>query len=115
MLYVGVARRVGWTADALDVPGHVLVLIGDDTRPVVIDLFRGGITVEASDFARLVASMSGENAPAVRHVATMPNRVILSRLLRNQTSRSEANDKGRRALTLFERITTVAPEDGNAW
>jgi regulator of sirC expression with transglutaminase-like and TPR domain len=115
ILYVAVAGRIGWIADALDVPGHVLVLIGDDTRPVVIDPFRGGVTVDASDLARLVASISGENAPAVRHVATMPNRAILSRLLLNQASRAEANGKGRRALTLYERITTVAPEDGNAW
>ena len=115
ILYVAVARRIGWTADALDVPGHVLVLIGDDTRPVVIDPFRGGGMVDASDLARLFVSKSGKNAPAVRHVATMPNRAILSRLLHNQASRAEANGKGRRALTLYERITTVAPEDGNAW
>jgi len=115
ILYVAVARRIGWTADALDVPGHVLVLIGDDARPVVIDPFRGGVVVEAPDLARLVASMSREDAPAVRHIATMPNRVILSRLLLNQASRAEANGKGRRALTLYERITTVAPDDDHAW
>jgi len=115
ILYVAVSRRMGWTADALDVPGHVLVLIGDDTRPVVIDPFRGGIVVEPQDLARLVASVSGDDAPAVRHVATMANRAILSRLLLNQATRAEANGKGRRALTLYERITTFAPDDGHAW
>jgi regulator of sirC expression with transglutaminase-like and TPR domain len=115
ILYVAVSRRMGWTADALDVPGHVLVLIGDDTRPVVIDPFRSGIVVEPHDLARLVASMTGDDVPAVRHLAVMPNRAILSRLLLNQATRAEANGKGRRALTLYERITTFAPDDGHAW
>lgn len=111
ILYVAVARRLGWAADPLDVPGHVLVLIGDDTRPIVIDPFRGGIVVEPRDLARL----AGEGVPAVRRIATMPNRAILSRLLRNQAGRAEANGKGRRALTLYERITSFAPDDGHAW
>lgn len=115
ILYVAVARRMGWTADALDVPGHVLVLIGDDSRPIVIDPFRGGIAVEAAELAQLVASMSAEDASAVRQIAKMPNRAILSRLVLNQASRAEANGKGRRALTLYERITTFAPDDGHAW
>lgn len=45
ILYVAVARRLGWTADALDVLGHVLTLIGDDIRPTIIDPFRGGLVV----------------------------------------------------------------------
>ncbi len=115
ILYVAVARRVGWTADALDVPGHVLALIGDEAQPVVVDPFRGGVVVEAPELSRLFAPTTGEDAPAVRHIATMSNRAILSRLLLNQASRAEASGKGRRALSLYERITTFAPDDGHAW
>ena len=115
ILYVAVARRLDWIADALDVPGHVLVLVGDATAPVVVDPFRGGIVVEPQDLARLVAASAGDDAPAVRHVATMPNRAILARLLLNQASRAEATGRARRALTLYERITTFAPDDGHAW
>ena len=115
ILYVAVARRLGWVADALDVPGHVLVLIGGDAAPVVVDPFRAGVVVDPESLAALVAAMSEDAAPAVRHVATMPNRAILSRLLLNQATRAEATGKGRRALTLYERITTFAPDDGHAW
>ena len=115
ILYVAVARRLEWIADALDVPGHVLVLIGDDARPVVVDPFRGGTIVGPEDLARLVAAASDDENPATRHVATMPNRAILSRLLINQATRAEASGKGRRALTLYERITTLAPYNGHAW
>jgi regulator of sirC expression with transglutaminase-like and TPR domain len=115
ILYVAVARRIGWTADALDVPGHVLALIGGEAAPVVVDPFRGGVVVEPQDLARLVASTADEETPSVRHVATMPNRAILARLLLNQATRAEAIGKGRRALTLYERITTFAPNNGHAW
>jgi len=115
ILYVAVARRLGWIADALDVPGHVLVLIGGETNPVVIDPFRAGVVVDPESLAVLVAAMTTDAAPAVRHVATMPNRAILSRLLLNQATRAEAVGKGRRALTLYQRITTFAPDDGHAW
>ena len=42
ILYVAAARRLGWSANVLAVPGHVLVLVGEDAAPVIVDPFRGG-------------------------------------------------------------------------
>ena len=58
---------------------------------------------------------SHRDHPAVRHIATMPNRAILTRLVLNQASRAEANGKRRRALTLYERIGTFARAEAHAW
>lgn len=115
ILYVAAARKLGWSAHALDVPGHVLVLVGDDTAPVIIDPFRGGGVVRAEELAALLDP--GRDAPmrATHQVAAMPNRAVLVRLLRNQATRAEAVGDTRRALTLYERITTVAPEYGDLW
>jgi regulator of sirC expression with transglutaminase-like and TPR domain len=115
ILYVAAARRVGWDADALDVPGHVLVLIGDAAAPVVVDPFRGGVTVTTAELAALVAAADRGPAPPVRHVAAMPNRAVLARLLRNQATRAEASGDAVRARTLYERITAFAPDQGDAW
>jgi regulator of sirC expression with transglutaminase-like and TPR domain len=41
ILYVAIARRAGWNAFVLNLPGHVLVQIGEKS-PVVIDPFAGG-------------------------------------------------------------------------
>ena len=114
ILYVAAARRVGWTAEVLDLPGHVLVLVGHEAAPVIVDPFRGGMRVAVEGVAALLAS-AGETPAPVRHVATMPNRAILVRLLQNQASRAEAAGRGRRALTLYRRMTAFAPGHAHAW
>jgi len=115
ILYVAAARRLGWAANVLDVPGHVLVLVGEDATPVVIDPFRGGILVDREQLAAMVMATDAGGSPAVRHVAAMPNRAVLVRLLLNQASRAELGGKGRRALELYERMTAFAPGYGPAW
>ena len=115
ILYVGVARRIGWAADALDVPGHVLVMIGAEAAPVIVDPFRGGMRVDREALAALVLASNNGPAEAVSHIATMPNRAILVRLLLNQATRAEQAGHGRRALELYTRMTLMAPSYGHAW
>lgn len=113
ILYVSAARRLGWPAYILDMPGHVLVLIGEPDEAVVIDPFRGGVYVAPNDFMALLGGASG---PSVRQqAAAMPNRAVLARLVLNQAMRAEQEGKGRRALELYRRITAFAPDDGAAW
>ncbi|WP_419826992.1 transglutaminase family protein [Sphingomonas sp.] len=116
ILYVAAARRIGWEAHALDVPGHVMVLVGDGSVPVIVDPFRDGMIVAPHAFAAIMAHAGGgDEQPAVRHVAAMPNRAVLVRLLNNQATRAEAAGRGRRALELYRRMTVFAPADGAAW
>lgn len=114
ILYVAAARRLGWQADVLDLPGHVLVLVGADAAPVIIDPFAGGGRVGAERLAALLETFGAPGQP-VTHVAAMPNRAVLVRLLQNQASRAEQAGKGRRALVLYERMTTMAPDYANGW
>jgi regulator of sirC expression with transglutaminase-like and TPR domain len=115
ILYVAAARRMGWEANVLDVPGHVLVLVGAETDPVMIDPFRGGQAVGHTELAALLQAMTPGRVEAVSHIAAMPNRAVLIRLLMNQATRAEANGKGRRALSLYQRMTVMAPLYGHAW
>lgn len=115
ILYVSAARRLGWKANVLDVPGHVLVLIGKDADPVIVDPFRGGVLVRPDQLAAMVTATSPAGTSAVRQVAAMPNRAVLIRLLLNQTTRAEQAGKGRRALDLYGRMTVMAPDYGQAW
>ena len=115
ILYVAAARRLGWEANVLDVPGHVLVLIGEDAAPVIVDPFRGGDIVDRDRLAAMLAPRVAGAAAAVQHIAAMPNRAILVRLLLNQATRAEQAGKGRRALELYTRMTALAPGFGAAW
>jgi regulator of sirC expression with transglutaminase-like and TPR domain len=115
ILYVGAARRVGWRAEVLDIPRHVLVLIGAEPAPVIVDSFRGGMRVGRDELAALLTAANPGPPAAVSHVAAMPNRAVLVRLLLNQATRAEQAGKGRRALELYGRMTSVAPGYGHAW
>lgn len=115
ILYVAAARRLGWTANVLDVPGHVLVHLGPAVAPVIIDPFHGGIFLEGHHVAALLRADTEGSLPGIRQVAAMSNRSVLVRLLLNQATRAKQAGKGRRALELYERITAVAPAYGHAW
>ncbi|WP_344693531.1 tetratricopeptide repeat protein [Sphingomonas cynarae] len=45
----------------------------------------------------------------------MPNRAILVRLLLNQATRAEKAGYGRRALLLYSRMTSIAPDYMHPW
>ncbi len=115
ILYVGIARRIGWQADALNTPSHVLVRLGPDTAPVLIDPFHLGAMVDTAQLARLLAHATGGGAITAEHLTAMSNREVLVRLLTNQASRAERSGNAGRALTLYQRMTTVAPAHGFGW
>jgi regulator of sirC expression with transglutaminase-like and TPR domain len=89
ILYVALARRVGWTAHALNTPRHVLVGIG---RPgsLLVDPFNRGAFVGREQLASLLhAAPDRVGAAAAAQVAPMSNRAVLVRLMMNQATRAE--------------------------
>ncbi len=116
ILYVSIARRVGWQADALNTPGHVLVRLGPDPAPVLLDPFNRGAIVDATGLAALLARVLGRGAsPMPEHVEPLSNRAVLVRLLTNQAMRARDGGDLRRALLLQQRLTAVAPSEGTLW
>ena len=112
ILYVATARRLGWAADALNTPGHLLVRLGPEHAPLIVDPFNGGATVAAPQLASL---LGGDSALALHHLAPLSNRLVLVRLLMNQATRAEQAGRPERALSLYQRITTIAPDHGHGW
>jgi len=116
ILYVAAARKIGWVADALNTPGHVLVRIGPEQDPVLIDPFGGGTVVDGRQLASLLQhALGGSGAVAPEFLSPMSNRMILVRLLMNQATRAEGARQVQRALALYERITTIAPAHAHGW
>lgn len=116
ILYVGLARRIGWVASALNTPGHVLVRVGVEDGSVVIDPFHGGRLVTHDMVLNLVRQSLGPQAAFhPRHLAPMSNRMTLVRLLLNQATRAEQARDQARAMILYERMVTVAPSHGQGW
>lgn len=116
LLYVAVARKVGWTATCIGVPGHVLVRIGDEPGCVHQDPFDDGRVLDRDSLRHLLARVLGRGArtdPA--YLAPMGNRATLVRLLTNQAVRARRAGDLPRALVLYERMTGFAPGFANLW
>jgi regulator of sirC expression with transglutaminase-like and TPR domain len=115
ILYVAAARRLGWKAYALNMPGHVLVRIGDEPF-IVIDPFNGGIPVGKRQLSALVRQFMGPEAHlAPEYLRPVPNRTTLVRLLMNQASRAEQSGDQIRTLTMYTRMTQIAPDHPDGW
>jgi regulator of sirC expression with transglutaminase-like and TPR domain len=115
IIYVAIARRAGWSAYVLNLPGHVLVQMGEK-NPVVIDPFAGGGLVSERKIAAICRACLGEEVDAsALNIVRMSNRDVLARFLNNQAVRAENDDDPHRALTVYQRITQVAPGVLDAW
>lgn len=115
VLYVAMARRAGWAADVLNVPGHVLVQVGTQS-PVIIDPFMGGRMVSRDELQKICQFYTGERgAEVAQFVAPMTNRQILARLLSNQAARANNEGDLQRAMIVYDRIIQIAPDTFDAW
>lgn len=116
ILYVAAARRLSWSADVLNTPGHVLLRVGSAVEPVLVDAFAGGRVLDPPQLTALLERMLGTGTgPTSEHLAPMTNRAVLVRLLMNQAARAERAGQVERTLTLYRRITTIAPSHGHGW
>jgi regulator of sirC expression with transglutaminase-like and TPR domain len=116
ILYVALARRVGWAADPLGLPGHVLVRIGDEPVTTLIDAFDGGRLLGPSGLgAVLTRVLGGSGTVEADHLVPLSNRATLVRLLTNQATRARRAGDVARALVLHERMTLIAPGFTGLW
>lgn len=115
LLYVAIARRLGWAAFVLNTPGQVLVRIG--TEPfVILDPFNRGRLVDDRQLRMLVEQFVGPGAPLrPEYLAPATNRTVLIRLLQNQASRALAAADAGRAEALYERMSQFAPGYPDVW
>ncbi len=116
ILYVATARRLGWPAQVLALPGHVLVAIGGEADTALIDPFALGSAIDESRFAALAAAAVGRShALRPHHAVRLDNRETLVRLVMNQASRARQAGESARALTLYRRLTLIAPAMPALW
>jgi regulator of sirC expression with transglutaminase-like and TPR domain len=116
ILYVGLARRIGWAAAPIGLPGHVLVRVGDEPVTQLIDPFDSGRLLGATGLAAVVARVMGASASVdADHLVPLSNRATLVRLVSNQATRARRAGDVARALTLHERMTLIAPGFAGLW
>ena len=128
VLWLHCARALGWSAHGLDFPGHFLIALAPEPsgprarhRPataqqLVIDVFAGGVPLEADDLRTLlkhVAGPSAEIGPGV--LQPMSARRVLLRLQENVRVRRLRHDDVSGALTATEDMLLIAPDNAGLW
>ncbi len=116
ILYVGLARRVGWTADPIGLPGHVVVRVGAEPVTQLIDAFDNGRVLGAHGLAAVLARViGGATTIDAEHLVPLSNRATLVRLVSNQATRARRAGDVARALVLHQRMTLIAPGFTALW
>jgi regulator of sirC expression with transglutaminase-like and TPR domain len=100
----------------VDFPAHFLIALEGKGTQAVIDMFAGGVTLDARDLRVLLKRVEGEKAelrPGL--LRPMNARRVLLRLQNNITSRRlQAGDLSG-ALTCTEDMLRIAPDHAELW
>ena len=125
VIWLHCTRTVGWGAHGLDFPGHFL--LGLESHPatrgrsatsqqLVIDVFAGGVPLEAKDLRALLKHVAGpsvELQPGV--LQPMSARRVLLRLQENVRVRRLRHEDILGALACTEDMLRIAPDNAALW
>jgi regulator of sirC expression with transglutaminase-like and TPR domain len=111
VIYMEVARRIGFPLFGVGMPGHFLLKHYDvDGRQTLIDCFEGGKIVSTADCQdRLNEIYSGQLTLQADFLGAVPRRQILMRMLNNLRSIYLTHRNFRKALQIVDLILAIYP------
>jgi regulator of sirC expression with transglutaminase-like and TPR domain len=116
IIWLHAARAAGWGAHGVDFPAHFLVALEGKSIQAIIDVFAGGVTLDARDLRALLKRVEGESAelrPGL--LRPMNARRVLLRLQSNIMSRRLQGGDMPGALTCTEDMLRIAPDHADLW
>lgn len=117
ILWLEVARRAGWEAEALAFPGPLLVRLADSNGDrVIVDPALGGMVLAPCELRALLkaeAGLAAELEPSL--FAPLPNRDILLRLRNEAKLRVLRSGRVAEAVAVVEAMLLFAPEEAHLW
>lgn len=116
LLWLHAAEAAGWGAHGLNAPGHFLLALEHPRGQIVLDVFAGGVQLQAPELRSLIKRVAGEHTelrPGM--LAPMTKRDVLLRLQNNiKLRRLQANDlEG--ALAAAQDMLRIAPDQAGLW
>jgi regulator of sirC expression with transglutaminase-like and TPR domain len=112
ILYIGVARAIGWRMEGLAFPHHFLARIEAGGQRAILDPFAGEVIADAAGLRAVLRRLGGSEVklqPA--HTQPASDRAILLRLINNQRTRLLSAGNNEAALAVVERMLWLAPTD----
>jgi regulator of sirC expression with transglutaminase-like and TPR domain len=115
ILWLHAAEAAGWEAHGVDFPGHFLVALSGRGQ-VVVDVFNGGVPLDARDLRALLKQFAGEAAELGRDtLARMDKRAVLLRLQNNIKVRRLRDGDLAGAVACAEDMLRLAPDAAPLW
>lgn len=113
LLWIGMARPLGWPLAGVDFPGHFVLAIQGAGRAVVFDPFDQGRMLDGAALSALKARTAGEAARlAPSDLSAMTDRAVVLRLANNLRVRRLDAGALEPALSITEDMLRLAPEAG---
>jgi regulator of sirC expression with transglutaminase-like and TPR domain len=116
IIWLHAAHASGWNASGVDFPGHFLVALSGHGEQLVLDVFNGGVTMDARDLRVLIKEFEGDKAelrPGL--LRPMSSRAVLVRLQNNIKGRRLAVGDLKGALECTETMLQIAPDSSLLW
>jgi regulator of sirC expression with transglutaminase-like and TPR domain len=116
IIWLHAAHASGWSAYGVDFPGHFLVALSGRGEQLVLDVFNGGVTMDARDLRVLIKEFEGAKAelrPGL--LRPMSSRAVLVRLQNNIKGRRLAAGDLMGALECTETMLQIAPDSSLLW
>ncbi len=111
VVYMEVARRIGFPIHGVGLPGHFIAKYTDETEEIFIDPFNGGRVLGEFGCAELLLEMSGGRLRLdPSHLAAVTSKQILARMLANLLAIYGGSNDYARALAVIERILILNPD-----
>ncbi len=112
IIYIDVARRLGWPIEGLNFPGHFLVRMEKDGERVILDPFRQGQEMNAAELRQLLKSIAGDKAELSHNFYdAVSNRDMLLRLENNLKKRLVESEEYAQAVIVVEAMEALAPDE----
>lgn len=116
VVYIDVARRLGWSAAGLNFPAHFLIRLERGGRRQVIDPYNGGRSLGPREMRALLKAMAGEDAELTPEFsADVGNRDVLVRIQNNIKLRLLKQERMEEALDCIETMLLFAPDTVPLW
>ncbi len=116
IIYIHVARTLGWPIAGIDFPARFLVRLEDDGERVILDPFDGGRVLSAKDMRDLFKAVAGNHAELTpAHYRALGNRDVLVRLQNNIKVRLLRAEQLEEAVETVETMLLFAPKRAALW
>lgn len=111
ILYMHIARSIGWTIEGLNFPSHFLLRLDGHGDRAIVDPFESGVVLDAPALRELAKQVMGPDAEMERDwFEPVGNRGILLRLQNNIRTRAIQNGELERGAEITRRMILVAPD-----